>query len=252
MAYEFSNKKTGNRIKARRIELGMSQEEAAEMLGYTQSKMSRMENGVGTNDLENLKVIAAGFDCSLEMLVFGITQEEVVKMTAGEVKCKDDAVLCKDKDIKENAVKAVDTKGEVLESLRGVIHEPDVLNLGEENDVTPWSVLAQIRSADDPEHFADMAAAMCFTDRSGDDAFWNQGAANLLSFLLLYASAHEDVNVFDILYKLRVSLRKRSNVFRFCAKLPLELRGKYLAFAKDRNAEWILSLVEYRLRERKL
>lgn len=257
MAYEYSNKTIGTRIKARRLELGMSQEAAAEMLGYTQSKMSRMENGIGTNDLNNLTIIAVGFGCPLEMLIFGITKEEVARMKTGKATEKTSDSITREEGNDEPGIKADNPKGDIYRALHTIEQKTgmkiQVLNLRNEDgeDVTPWSVLSQIRAADDPECVAETIASIIFANLSDGDNYWDPAGRNLLAFLLLYvATGREEASVSDVLNTIRENLCDEKADEQFRATLPLELKGKYQAFADDKNAEQILSLVECKIKER--
>ncbi len=53
-----SSKSIGGRIKARRLEIGMTQEQLAEKMGVTYQQIQRYENGVNKLNVEQLQIIA--------------------------------------------------------------------------------------------------------------------------------------------------------------------------------------------------
>ena len=58
----------GERVKALRKRKGMSQEQLGEMVGFSQSKVSKIENG-NCDSLSDLKLLASALDVKLEDLV---------------------------------------------------------------------------------------------------------------------------------------------------------------------------------------
>jgi len=62
----------GDRIKRRRIALGMSQEELARKVGYkTKSSISKMEKGFRDASQSKLLELATALECSVEYLLLG-------------------------------------------------------------------------------------------------------------------------------------------------------------------------------------
>ena len=58
----------GERVKALRKKRGLSQEQLGVMIGFSQSKISKIENG-NCDSLSDLKLLAAALDVKLEDLV---------------------------------------------------------------------------------------------------------------------------------------------------------------------------------------
>lgn len=58
----------GNRVREHRKRKGISQEQLGAMLGFSQSKISKIENG-NCDSLSDLKLIAAALDVRIEDLV---------------------------------------------------------------------------------------------------------------------------------------------------------------------------------------
>ena len=54
----ITSKEIGGRIKKRRIELGISQEKLADVLGVTYQQVQRYENGANRLNVENIQLIA--------------------------------------------------------------------------------------------------------------------------------------------------------------------------------------------------
>lgn len=54
----LTSRKIGERIKNRRRDLGISQEQLAEILGVTYQQVQRYENGMNRLNVENIQVIA--------------------------------------------------------------------------------------------------------------------------------------------------------------------------------------------------
>lgn len=54
----ITSKEIGRRIKKRRIELGISQEKLADVLGVTYQQVQRYENGANKLNVENIQLIA--------------------------------------------------------------------------------------------------------------------------------------------------------------------------------------------------
>lgn len=63
----------GNRIKSRRNELKITQEELANELGMTSFYLSKIENGHAHPTLDTLSVIANQLDIELSILIAGIS-----------------------------------------------------------------------------------------------------------------------------------------------------------------------------------
>lgn len=63
----------GERVRARRHELGLSQESAAEACGVHWTYLSQVERGQRSPRLENLLRIANGLGCTPGALVDGLT-----------------------------------------------------------------------------------------------------------------------------------------------------------------------------------
>lgn len=60
----------GDRIKQRRIELGLLQEEVAERAGYVgKSAISKIEHGGNTITMKQVRRMASALDCSMEYLM---------------------------------------------------------------------------------------------------------------------------------------------------------------------------------------
>lgn len=74
-------------IKVTRIRMGISQEELAELTGYTQGYISFLERGKRSPSPENLIVIAGALKCSVEDLVDGrsvnLVRQELNKLLKG-------------------------------------------------------------------------------------------------------------------------------------------------------------------------
>lgn len=58
----------GDRVREHRKRKGMSQEQLGAMIGFSQSKISKIENG-NCDSLSDLKLIAAALDVRIEDLV---------------------------------------------------------------------------------------------------------------------------------------------------------------------------------------
>lgn len=54
----ITSKEIGGRIKKRRLELGISQEKLADVLGVTYQQVQRYENGTNRLNVENIQLIA--------------------------------------------------------------------------------------------------------------------------------------------------------------------------------------------------
>ncbi len=179
-------------------------------------------------------------------------------MKAGEATEKTSDSIKREHDDNTPKIKVENPKGDVYKELYPIDKELGrkirVLNLSrdeDENDVTPWSVLSQIRAADDPECVAETIASIIFANLSDGDNYWGPAGRNLLAFLLLYvATGREEASVSDVLNTIRENLCDEKADEQFRATLPLELKGKYQAFADDKNAEQMLSLVECKIKER--
>ena len=59
----------GNRIRSLRTSLGMTQEELGRKIGYSESSISRIENGYGSQNLEVLSSLASALDTTLDKLI---------------------------------------------------------------------------------------------------------------------------------------------------------------------------------------
>lgn len=57
------------RVKKRRLELGLSQTELATKAGVTQGAISMIENGDRTPSLSLIKEIATALDCTIDELI---------------------------------------------------------------------------------------------------------------------------------------------------------------------------------------
>lgn len=64
----------GDRVKAKRIRLGLSQAALSGMTGITQATLSRLENGVHENSM-HLPLVAKALNCSTEYLLYGNTSD---------------------------------------------------------------------------------------------------------------------------------------------------------------------------------
>ena len=75
----------GDRIKARRTELGLSQEELALKVGYTsRSTVNKIEKGTRRPQVEDLKKIADVLDVDMDYLYNGITIDVDKKRTIAD------------------------------------------------------------------------------------------------------------------------------------------------------------------------
>ncbi|EGI73239.1 regulatory protein Cro [Pseudoalteromonas distincta] len=63
----------GERIKKRRVELGLTQANLAELAGIIQQSLQKIESG-STKNPRNLKALADALDCTPEFLQFGIAE----------------------------------------------------------------------------------------------------------------------------------------------------------------------------------
>ena len=61
--------KTIERIKEKRLELGLSQEQFANKIGVTQGAISMIENGERTPSLEMITKIATALNCTIDELI---------------------------------------------------------------------------------------------------------------------------------------------------------------------------------------
>lgn len=61
---DFMSELTGKRIKERRAELGLSQEELAEKTGVTRTTVAKWESGENNLKQSKIKTIAKALDCS--------------------------------------------------------------------------------------------------------------------------------------------------------------------------------------------
>ncbi len=68
----------GDRIRALRRQRGLSQEQLGELVGFSQSKISKIENG-DWDSLSDLRLLAAALEVPIEELVREEPSEEVEK-----------------------------------------------------------------------------------------------------------------------------------------------------------------------------
>ncbi len=68
----------GDRIRALRRQRGLSQEQLGELVGFSQSKISKIENG-DWNSLSDLRLLAVALEVPIEELVREEPSEEVEK-----------------------------------------------------------------------------------------------------------------------------------------------------------------------------
>lgn len=63
------SRRIGERIRDKRIELGLSQSEVAEAVGWYPSKLNNIENGTTTIDVDHLEAVAMGLGLPVLELV---------------------------------------------------------------------------------------------------------------------------------------------------------------------------------------
>lgn len=96
------SKRVGERIRAMRIQRGMSQSEMAKIVGISQAHMSNIENGHSNITLENL--FALHDILGVSMASFFVDIEEI-NVTASQVQGRKEAVIRLDDII--NALKVI-------------------------------------------------------------------------------------------------------------------------------------------------
>jgi DNA-binding transcriptional regulator YiaG len=69
----------GARIRARRIELELSQEKLGELSGYLQCQVSGWERGADEPRLETIEKLARALDCSPSWLTYGPPSEAMLR-----------------------------------------------------------------------------------------------------------------------------------------------------------------------------
>lgn len=84
MEYEQINKEIGERIRSRRKDLGLTQVELAEMVGYTRVSITRIENGDRRIAYEKLPPICEALKVTPEWLLLG-KEAKTPPPTDGEV-----------------------------------------------------------------------------------------------------------------------------------------------------------------------
>ncbi len=72
-----TSREIGEKIKKKRRELGLSQEELAERLGVTYQQVQRYENGMNKLNVENIQVIADVLDVPVSYF-FGNGRKDIV------------------------------------------------------------------------------------------------------------------------------------------------------------------------------
>ncbi len=73
-----TSREIGEKIKKKRRELGISQEDLAERLGVTYQQIQRYENGTNRLNVENIQVIADILNVPLSYLFSSIREEKIV------------------------------------------------------------------------------------------------------------------------------------------------------------------------------
>ena len=72
-----TSREIGEKVKKKRRELGISQEELAEILGVTYQQVQRYENGMNKLNVENIQVIADALDAPVSYF-FGNGKKDLV------------------------------------------------------------------------------------------------------------------------------------------------------------------------------
>lgn len=72
-----TSREIGEKVKKKRRELGISQEELAERLGVTYQQVQRYENGMNKLNVENIQVIADALDAPVSYF-FGNGRKDIV------------------------------------------------------------------------------------------------------------------------------------------------------------------------------
>lgn len=72
-----TSREIGEKVKKKRRELGISQEELAERLGVTYQQVQRYENGMNKLNVENIQVIADALDTPVSYF-FGNGRKDIV------------------------------------------------------------------------------------------------------------------------------------------------------------------------------
>lgn len=72
-----TSREIGEKVKKKRKELGISQEELAVRLGVTYQQVQRYENGMNRLNVENIQVIADALDVSMSYF-FGNGRKDIV------------------------------------------------------------------------------------------------------------------------------------------------------------------------------
>ncbi|HOG00691.1 MAG: anaerobic benzoate catabolism transcriptional regulator [Firmicutes bacterium ADurb.Bin248] len=94
------NDELGRKIRALRVERGMTQETFAEALGVTPQAVSKWENGVSAPDISMLPAISVSF---------GVTIDELFSLSDGESLERIDNMLCGARDLTESAFASTET-----------------------------------------------------------------------------------------------------------------------------------------------
>ena len=225
----YSSIKTGRRIRDARKSLGLSQEEAAALLGITQSKLSRLENGQGTHDLYILHEISVGFNKPLEWLVFGIGETEENSMEKEETN--------EIKAVKNGRVEVVNPEGELTGS---VLRE-----LRRNGYSVRYIFPSSLKECADPQKEALRMARMILERPENENAFWGQAEVSLLAFLLLYVATSKDERTFEEILTELIDEDKRRDMY---ATLSPELRGMFNCVFLHREATQIVLLVLLNIR----
>ena len=97
----------GSRIKERRLELGLTQEALANMIGVTKGAVANYENGVSTPKIELMFRLFTALDCDANYL----HQDEMKDSAFGETATPEefDKVIKKYRALDEHGKKAVDS-----------------------------------------------------------------------------------------------------------------------------------------------
>ena len=242
----------GQRLRECRQHLGMSQEEAAEMLGCTQCKISRMENGIGVHDLYTLHEFAAGFGVPLDWIIFGVVLKEGITMdktekviafgneddTAGRRSFSfDDITAWKDGKVYSFYDSDGEMTGEKISELRKRgynIH---------------FSFLSAIKSSPIPEEAARRMAADILSHAEEKEGYWRNAETDLLAFLLLYvAMPHKGMQVKSV-EGLCYVLSNEEERRKFVDDLPPDFHRMYAAFSMNREANQVLAAVYSNIRK---
>ena len=135
----YDSKILGERIKSRRKELRMSQEELGNRIGFTKSSISRIEHGDRTVSFENINKIAS---------VLEVDQKWLLGWT-DEVQFSRDQLAHHVLDILENMQADVTKKDPQLSILMGYINQ---MNDSQKQRLIDYAEYISSKTKKDPDH----------------------------------------------------------------------------------------------------